>query len=52
MRVLLVRFKNFNGLVYYGLKEGYQKTNWESVQSNSVLDMSARSVSRASVLED
>ena len=28
------------------------ETNWESVQSHSVLDMSARPVSRAGVLED
>ena len=53
MRVLLVRFKYFNGLVYYGFEtKKVQETNWESVQSHSVLDMSARPISRAGVLED
>ena len=47
MRLLLVCFKYFNGLVYYGLKQRYQKTNRESVRSNSVRDMSARPVSQA-----
>ena len=46
MRLLLVRFKYFNGLVYYGLSK-VSATNLESVRSYSVLDMSARPVSQA-----
>ena len=48
MRVLLVRFKFFSGLPYYGFEtKKVSKTNQESVQSHSVKDMSARPVSRA-----
>ena len=50
MRLLLVRFKYFNGLVYYGFEtKKVSETNRESVQSHSVLDMSAYPVSRAGV---
>ena len=53
MRVLLVCFKYFNGLVYYGFEtKKVSETNRESVQSHSVLDMLARPVSQAGVLED
>ena len=53
MRVLLVRFKCFNGLAYYGFEtKKVSEIDRESVQSHSVLDMSARPVSQASVLED
>ena len=48
MRLLLVRFKYFNGLIYYGLSK-VSKTNRESVRSYSVLDMSTRPVSQAGV---
>ena len=49
MRVLLVRFKYFSGLVYYGFEtKKVSETNRESVQSHFVLDMSACLVSRAS----
>ena len=42
MQVLLVRFKYFNGLVYYGFEtKKVSETNRESVQSHYVLDMSA-----------
>ena len=47
MQVLLVRFKCFSGLAYYGFEtKKVSKTNRESVQSHSVKDMSARLVSR------
>ena len=53
MWVLLVRFKYFNGLVYYGFEtKKVSETNRESVQSHSVLDMSAHPVYWAGVLED
>ena len=53
MRVLLVRFKDFNGLVYYGFEtKKVSETNREGVQSHSVKDMSARPVSRAGIQED
>ena len=49
MRVLLVRFKDFSGLVYYGFEtKKVSEIDQESVQSHSILDMSARIVSRAS----
>ena len=48
MRVLLVRFKCFNGLVYYGFEtKKVLEINRESVQSHPVLDMLVRPVSRA-----
>ena len=50
MRVLLVRFKDFSGLVYYGFEtKKVSEIDRESVQSHSVLDMSARPVSRAGI---
>ena len=53
MRVLLVRFKDFSCLVYYGFEtKKVSETNWESVQSHSIKDMSARPVSRARIQED
>ena len=53
MQVLLVRFKYFNGLVYYGFEtKKVSETNRESVQIHYVLDMSARPVSRAGIQED
>jgi len=53
MRVLLVRFKYFSGLAYYGFgTKKVSETNRESVQSHSVKDMSARPVSRAGIQED
>ena len=51
MRVLLVRFKDFSGLVYYGFEtKKVSETNRESVQSHPILDMSARPVSQAGIL--
>ena len=48
MRVLLVCFKCFSGLAYYGFEtKKVSETNRESVQSHSILDMSTRRVSRA-----
>ena len=53
MRVLLVRFKCFSGLAYYGFKmKKVSENNRESVQSHFVKDMSARPVSRAGIQED
>ena len=53
MWVLLVRFKDFSGLVYYGFEmRKVSETNQESVQSHSVEDMSTRLVSRAGIQED
>ena len=53
VRVLLVRFKCFSGLAYYGFEtKKVSETNRESVQSHPVLDMSACPVSQAGVLED
>ena len=53
MRVLLVRFKDFSGLVYYGFEtKKVSEIDRESVQSHSVLDMSGCPVFRAGVLED
>ena len=53
MRVLLVRFKCFSGLAYYGFEtKKVSETNRESVQSHSVKYMSARPVSRAGIQED
>ena len=41
-------FKDFSGLVYYGFEtKKVSEIDRESVQSHSVLDMSARPVSRA-----
>ena len=52
MQVLLVRFKDFSGLVYYGFEtKKVSEIDWESVQSHSFLDMSARPVSRAGIQE-
>ena len=52
-RVLLVRFKCFSGLAYYGLgTKKVSEINRESVQSHPVLDMTARPVSRAGIQED
>ena len=53
MRVLLVRFKCFSGLAYYGFEtKKVSETNQKSVQSHSVEDMSARPISRAGIQED
>ena len=53
MRVLLVRFKCFSGLAYYGFEtKKVLETNRENFQSHSVKDMSARPVSRAGIQED
>ena len=53
MRMLLVRFKSFNGLVYYGFEmKKVSEINRESVQSHPVLDMMARPVSRGGIQED
>ena len=53
MRVLLVHFKCFSGLAYYGFEtKKVSETNRESVQSHSVKDMSARPLSQAGIQED
>ena len=46
MRVLLVSFKDFSGLVYYGFEtKKVSEIDRESVQSHSILEMLARPVS-------
>ena len=48
MQVLLVRFKDFSGLVYYGFEtKKVSEIDRESVQSHFILDMSARPISWA-----
>ena len=52
MHVLLVRFKDFSGLVYDGFEtKKVSEIDRESVQSHSVLDMSAHPVYRAGIHE-
>ena len=52
MRVLLVRFKNFSGLVYYGFEtKKVSEIDRENLLSYSVRDMTARPVSQASIVK-
>ena len=53
MQVLLVCFKCFSGLAYYGFEmKKVSETKRESVQSHSVKDMSARPVCWVGIQED
>ena len=52
MRVLLVCFKYFSGLVYYGFEmKKVSEIDRESVQSHSIIDMSSSPIYRASIQE-
>ena len=50
MRVLLVHFKDFSGLVYYGFEmKKVSEIDRENLPSYSVRDMTARPVSQAGI---
>ena len=50
MRVLLLRFKDFSGLVYYGFEtKKVSEIDRENLSSYSVRDMTTRLVSQAGI---
>ena len=52
MWVLLVRFKYFSGLVYYGFEmKKVLEINQENLSSYSIWDMMARPVSQADIMK-